>query len=412
MLKKQSLLLCLSVLTLFTSAQNPVSTHGALSVQGNKIVNDFGNPVSLAGASFFWSNTGWGGEEFYTSQAVSWLKNDWNCSVVRASMGVEDNGGYLGDASNKDKVKVIVDAAIAKGLYVIIDWHSHHAEDYQAEAIAFFEEMAGLYGEYPNIIYEIYNEPLQISWSSIIKPYSEAVISAIRAIDPDNLIIVGNSTWSQDVDIASNDPITGFENLAYTLHFYAGTHGQYLRDKALTALNNGIALFVTEWGTVNANGDGAVNAGEVDLWMDFLCEHDISHCNWAINDKNEGASALVQGASPNGSWSASDLTASGSLVRSIVKSWCGLNNATNNRIQGLEYGPNPFTESINIFREGSTEEYNYSILNISGQIISRGTLKAGEDNLRIGKELQSGIYFVELFNKNMSAVIKVVKNEE
>ena len=412
MLKKQLLLLCLSVLTLFTSAQNPVSKHGALSVQGNKIVNDFGNPISLAGASFFWSNTGWGGEEFYTSQAVSWLKNDWNCSVVRASMGVEDNGGYLGDASNKDKVKVIVDAAIAEGLYVIIDWHSHHAEDYQAEAIAFFEEMAGLYGEYPNVIYEIYNEPLQISWSSIIKPYSEAVISAIRAIDPDNLIIVGNSTWSQDVDIASNDPITGFENLAYTLHFYAGTHGQYLRDKALTALNNGIALFVTEWGTVNANGDGAVNAGEVDLWMDFLCEHDISHCNWAINDKNEGASALVQGASPNGSWSASDLTASGSLVRSIVKSWCGLNSATNNRIQGLEYGPNPFSESISIFRKESSEKYNYRILNISGQIISSGTLQSGEDKLSIGAEFQSGVYFLELFNKNRSAVIKVIKKEE
>lgn len=412
MLKKQLLLLCLSVLTLFTSAQNPVSTHGALSVQGNKIVNDFGNPISLAGASFFWSNTGWGGEEFYTSQAVSWLKNDWNCSVVRASMGVEDNGGYLGDASNKDKVKVIVDAAIAEGLYVIIDWHSHHAEDYQAEAIAFFEEMAELYGEYPNVIYEIYNEPLQISWSSIIKPYSEAVISAIRAIDPDNLIIVGNSTWSQDVDIVSNDPITGFENLAYTLHFYAGTHGQYLRDKALTALNNGIALFVTEWGTVNANGDGAVNAGEVDLWMDFLCEHDISHCNWAINDKNEGASALVQGASPNGSWSANDLTASGSLVRSIVKSWCGLNSATNNRIQGLEYGPNPFSESISIFRKESSEKYNYRILNISGQIISSGTLQSGEDNLNIGAEFQSGVYFLELFNKNRSAVIKVIKKEE
>ena len=181
---------------------------------------------------------------------------------------------------------------------------------------------------------------------------------------------------------------------------------------ALTALNNGIALFVTEWGTVNANGDGAVNAGEVDLWMDFLCAHDISHCNWAINDKNEGASALVQGASPNGSWSASDLTASGSLVRSIVKSWCGLNSATDNRIQGLEYGPNPFSESISIFRKESSEKYNYRILNISGQIISRGTLQSGENNLSIGAEFQSGVYFLELFNKNRSAVIKVIKKEE
>src|SRR5690606_41644798 len=52
---------------------------------------------------------------------------------------------------------------------------------------------------------------------------------------PDNLIIVGTPTWSQDVDVASNDPITGYSNIAYTLHFYAGTHGQFLRDKASTA---------------------------------------------------------------------------------------------------------------------------------------------------------------------------------
>ena len=142
-------------------------------------------------------------------------------------------------------------------MYVIIDWHSHHAESYRSNAIAFFQDMARTYGTRNHVIYEIYNEPLQISWSGTIKPYAQAVISAIRAIDPDNLIIVGTPSWSQDVDVAAADPIAG-TNIAYTLHFYAGTHGQFLRDKAQTALNRGVALFVTEWGSVNANGDGAV----------------------------------------------------------------------------------------------------------------------------------------------------------
>jgi hypothetical protein len=38
------------------------------------------------------------------------------------------------------------------------------------------------------------------------------------------------------VDVAANDPVSGI-NLCYTLHFYAATHKQALRDKAQVALN-------------------------------------------------------------------------------------------------------------------------------------------------------------------------------
>lgn len=301
---------------------NPVDIHGQLSVSGTKIVDQNNNIVSFAGNSFFWSNTGWGADKYYNANVVNWLKNDWNTTIVRAAMGVEDYGGYLTDpVGNKNRVKAVVDAAIAEGLYVIIDWHSHNAENYQADAISFFQEMAQTYGNNPHVIYEIYNEPLQVSWSNTIKPYAEAVISAIRAIDPDNLIIVGTPTWSQDVDAASYDPITSSTNIAYTLHFYAATHGASLRQKAQTAMNNGIALFVTEWGSVSASGNGSVDYAATDTWISFLETHDISHANWSLHDKNEGASVLIPGASSNGGWSASDLTASGTKVKSIVSNW-------------------------------------------------------------------------------------------
>lgn len=293
----------------------------ALTVQGNQILSG-GVAKSFAGNSFFWSNNGWGGERFYTPGTVKWLKDDWRSAFVRAAMGVDEDGGFLDNPeANRARVITLVDAAIANDMYVIIDWHSHLAEDYRAQAISFFEDMATRYGDYNHVIYEIYNEPLRVSWSSIVKPYAEAVIAAIRRVDPDNLIIVGTPAWSQDVDTASKDPITGHNNIAYALHFYAGTHGEFLRDKARTAINNGIALFVTEWGTVNADGNGGVARAETDAWMNLLKSNNISHANWAISDKVEGASALSPGADATGGWTDADLTASGVYVKNIISNW-------------------------------------------------------------------------------------------
>jgi endoglucanase len=307
-------------MVLAAGAATALADVAPLSVSGNQI-RAGGQPASFAGNSLFWSNSGWGGEKYYNANVVRWLKTDWKSNLVRAAMGVDDAGGFLQDANgNRTRVKAVVDAAIANDMYVIIDWHTHHAESYRSNAIAFFQDMARTYGTRNHVIYEIYNEPLQISWSGTIKPYAQAVISAIRAIDPDNLIVVGTPTWSQDVDVAAADPIAG-TNIAYALHFYAGTHGQSLRDKAQIALNRGAALFVTEWGAVNADGNGGVNTGETTNWMNFLKARNISHANWAINDKAEGASALVPGASSSGGWPASQLTASGTLVKQIISGW-------------------------------------------------------------------------------------------
>ncbi|WP_096086020.1 cellulase family glycosylhydrolase [Agaribacterium haliotis] len=306
------------------SMMPPQTGLAPITVSGKDVLVG-GEPRSLAGYSLFWSNTGWGGDKFYNADVVREMKENLGATIVRAAMGVEENGGYLTDASNKDRLKTVVDAAIANDMYVIIDWHTHHAEERKSDAIAFFEEMARLYGDKPNVIYEIYNEPLQISWSQVIKPYAVDVIEAIRAIDPDNLIIVGTPTWSQDVDIAAQDPITGYANIAYTLHFYAATaaHQQPLRNKAQAALDANLPIFVTEWGSVSADGNGGVDAAETQAWLDFLEQNNISHLNWAFNDKDEGSAILKPGSSATGPWTDNDFTESGKLVTDAVQMWDG-----------------------------------------------------------------------------------------
>ena len=330
-MQRSSTLLFLTLLLVVFSADlkaqlaanpTPVSVHGALGVNGSHIVDQNGNVVSFAGNSFSWSNTYYEAEEFYNADVVKWLQDDWGSTIVRAAMGVDAVSGYFDfPVANFDRITTVIDAAIANDMYIIIDWHSHHAELYQAEAIEFFRMMAQRYGHNPHVIYEIYNEPIHVSWSNTVKPYAEAVISAIREIDPDNLIIVGTPTWSQDVDIASLDPIQGFDNIAYTLHFYAATHGESLRQKAQTAIDNGLPLFVTEWGTVEATADGPVNELETERWIAFLRENDLSHCNWSLTGKDEGATITLPGSNPRGGWSDSDLSESGRLAKEIISTW-------------------------------------------------------------------------------------------
>jgi endoglucanase len=295
--------------------QSVVQKHGQLRVQGNRIVDEAGAPVQLRGMSLFWSQ--WI-PKYYTAKTVKWLRDDWKVTVVRAAMAVKADGYEKNPAAERNKVITVVDAAIDAGIYVIIDYHAHTAHENLPLAKAFFVDMAQRYGNTPNVLYEPYNEPLDVSWAKVLKPYHEAVIDSIREFDPDNIVIVGTRKWSQLVAEAAANPIQR-SNVAYTLHFYANSHGQWLRDEAQTALNRGAALFVTEYGTTAYTGDGIVDEKATREWWAFLDRNSISHLNWSIADKNESSAALMPGASPDGGWTLSQIKPSGILVRDELR---------------------------------------------------------------------------------------------
>jgi endoglucanase len=296
-------------------AETVVEKHGQLRVQGNRIVDEHGAPVQLRGMSLYWSQ--WI-PKYYNAATVQWLRDDWKISVIRAAMAVKPAGYEKNPAVERDKVIAVVDAAIKLGIYVIIDYHAHTAHENRAQAQAFFADMARRYGNTPNVLYEPYNEPLDVSWEKVLKPYHEAVIDSIREHDPDNIIIVGTRNWSQQVAEAAANPIRR-SNVAYTLHFYANTHGQWLRDQAQTAMNAGAALFVTEYGTTDATGNGAVNEAATREWWTFLDKNFIGHLNWSVADIPESSAALESGASPEGGWPVSQIKPSGLLVRDELR---------------------------------------------------------------------------------------------
>jgi endoglucanase len=305
-------------LSLMTSGQSPVEKNGSLKVEKGQVVNQFGVPPQLRGMSFSWSI--WKGQKYYTPGVVDWLSTDFKVSIIRVAMAVQPDSGYLQNPSLQMRlVNTVVDEAIKDGIYVLIDWHDHNSNLHLEQSKRFFAMMAQKYKGVPNVIYEIWNEPERVSWD-IVKTYAQQVITEIRKYDPDNLVIVGSPHWDQDVDVAANDPLTGFNNIAYSFHFYASdpNHQDGLRTRAERAMKSGLPLFITEWGVGEANGNGKFDKEENKAWLKWMDTNKLSWANWNITDKNETTAILMPGAPENGGWTDSQLTPAGAYIRKIL----------------------------------------------------------------------------------------------
>lgn len=292
-----------------------VARNGHLQVIGTQLSNEKGEPLVLRGASLGWHNL-W--PRFYNEGAVKWLKEDWKCTVVRAAMGLEIEDNYRENPEFALQcITPVIEAAIDNGIYVIIDFHAH--KKYTKEAKSFFAEMAGKYGEYSNVIYEIWNEPDYFEWEEV-KAYSEEVIEVIRAIDPDNIILVGSPHWDQDLHLVAADPIQNVSNIMYTMHFYAATHESWLRERTDAAIAAGIPIFVSECGGSEANGDGRLGVEEWNTYVDWMESRKISWVAWSVSDKNETCSMLLPRASAEGKWTEDLLKPWGKLTRNSLRS--------------------------------------------------------------------------------------------
>ena len=349
-LSKLALLSAMALSTSFALAQDitptrvgPVSQYGQLMTGKNSQgqgriygscegVKD-GAEVQVRGMSLYWSLMPQA-VEFWSEEGISTMVNDMNIQIVRAAMatGTEDwsgeyNGiqlkGYAVDPTNqKQFMKTVVEAAIKNDIYVIIDWHSHSANEQTEASKNFFKEMAQTYGKYDHVIFELFNEPTEIEWG-VIKNYADQVVSVIREYS-DNLILVGTPKWDQNPQAAIgnevNDPK---KNTAYTLHYYANSHcwsGNYSwggtceGTNGEQAINAGLSVFVSEWGTADASGGGTPDQGRNQSWQEYINKHQLSWANWSASKISEGTAAF-EGSSTKTSL---QYTTSGNLVKGYL----------------------------------------------------------------------------------------------
>ena len=298
---------------------------------------------------------------------------DWDANVIRLAMYVGE-GGYATDPTVKQTVIDGINFSIANDLYVIVDWHVETPGDPNAAvysgALAFFTDISKMFPNDPHIIYEVANEPNSnapgvtndaAGWTSV-KSYAQPIIQMLRAAGNKNIVVVGSPNWSQRPDLAALDPIADTATM-YTVHFYTGTHLPSNDDTDRTnvmgnarfALEHGVAVFVTEWGTSEASGNNGPFLQAADTWLDFLNNNNISWANWAADNKNETSAAFlpyVLGVSAATNldpglgqvWPVNQLSLSGEYVRT--------------RMQGAAYHPidrTAFSAVISNFDDGTTQ---------------------------------------------------------
>lgn len=299
----------------------PVGEAKALHVEGTHLADPEGNAVQLRGVSTH--GLAWF-PDYVSEDAFRTLRDDWGANVVRLAMYTAEYGGYC-NGGDREALKALIDkgvrAADALGMYVIIDWHilrDGSPTTHQAEAVEFFAEMSAKYANYDNVLYEICNEPQNSPWDSVIKPYAQAVLPAIRQNDSDAVVIVGTNTWSQDVDQVIGSRLDD-DNVVYAFHFYAATHKDSYRQKVKKALDAGVPVFVSECGLCDASGGGGVDQTSAKAWFDLLNENGVSFVAWSLCNKNETAALIRSDCAKLSGWTEADLTESGRLYRAAIR---------------------------------------------------------------------------------------------
>ncbi len=282
---------------------SPAAINGPLHVCADRrLCNEDGNRIQLRGISTH--GLQWFGA-CVTRRAFNAIANNWKADVVRLALYVQE-GGYETDPEGFERtVNRLIRRATRRGLYVIVDWHiltpgnPHHNLD---RARKFFDRIARKNRNRVNVLYEVANEPngTDVTWD-VLKRYHEEVIPVIRAHDPDAIILLGTPGWSSmglahgwnEQQIADN-PVDA-DNILYSFHFYAASHGEAYRE-ALDRASQKLPVFVTEFGLQSHTGDGGNDLQQSALYLDLMKQRKISWAYWNFSDDWRSGAVFQPGA--------------------------------------------------------------------------------------------------------------------
>lgn len=269
--------------------------------------------------------------EYVCEEVFMALRDEWNVNCVRITMYTDEFRGYC-NGGDKERLKncIIkgVETAEKLDMYVVIDWHVLREQDplvYADEAEAFFDDISKRFADKVNVLYEICNEPNGSGTWDKITEYAERIIPVIRRNSPDAVVLVGTPTWSQEIQCALDKPLS-FDNVMYTLHFYAATHKRTLRNRTERCVQVGLPVFISEFGLCEASGKGEIDHEEAAAWHDLIDKAGLSCICWCLSNGGDACSVFTKHCKKLSGWEDDDLKESGRIAKQWFKSFANETN--------------------------------------------------------------------------------------
>lgn len=370
-----------------------------LHVDGNMVVDTAGNLVTLRGVSII-------APEYATSnpynpktpaEYISWLADStrgWYSRILRIPVcGINTTPSIA-----YNFIDPLVQQAIGLGLYVIIDFHN--VTDYgsggtsQTTVLNFWKYFAPKYADSSNVLFEVYNEPINPADWSQWKTFIQPVVNAIRAIAPKNIILMGSPQWSTYVNYAVSNPISGGD-IVYVYHIYPnqGTPTYSLLNSKFGNAANSIPVMITEFGwNQNASYSDAITYGTTSKWglpfRTYIDAHPtISWVNWVFDNY----------------WMPSIFDQNWDLMGNenqgeFIKSWLAEKNKV---ITGVETVQRNNSQLAVYAKEGKISVSmaglsHVEIYSITGKLLVSVNTKG--DTIEFNSSLNKGIYIVKAYN--------------
>ncbi len=215
-----------------TDQQAESSMPLPLKVVGTQILNSRGEPVRLRGvntACLEWTSDG----EGHILDTVKTAIVDWKVNHIRLPLAQDRWFGKAPEQNDDGQayralVKQVVDYTAAHGCYIIIDLHWSDAGQWGSQigqhvmpdknTAAFWKDFATRYKNHPAVIFDLYNEPHDVSWDIWLnggtvtdrdrrwrepRTYEavgmQPLLDVVRATGAKNLVVVGGIDWAYDL---------------------------------------------------------------------------------------------------------------------------------------------------------------------------------------------------------------------
>ena len=216
------------------------STSQEIHTSGNQLVTADGKPVILQGVnidSLEWSATG-----DHILWATHVALNDWHATILRLPVMNTfwfGKGKGAQTSNNPDAYRQLIDSVVklaaTHGAYVMIDLHRFLAPD--DDCALFWTDAAARYKNNPAVIFDLFNEPHDISWDlwknggmvpvqgkePFHSPGMQGLIDAVRATGAKNIVVCGGLGYAFDLSGVLNGYALddkGGNGIMYATHFY------------------------------------------------------------------------------------------------------------------------------------------------------------------------------------------------